>query len=215
VQSTLERFSQKNAHPMSLSPDLQENTVYQLSTFSIEFNATIAPPHIVFASRKELQPIQCLSAVSMLLGNCKRSPRSTRIRTLCIGCSIPPEMMSASIVTLDWSRWLGWQIRSTDVSPCSNSQAVLNYIAKYCTKEETKTATYADLVKEVLPHLNCAKPLLSLVSKTMNKLIVECDWSAQEVCHLLLNIPLQSGSCTVITLDCLPPGGSTVSFLAS
>ncbi|KAH8758769.1 hypothetical protein F5882DRAFT_263196, partial [Hyaloscypha sp. PMI_1271] len=68
---------------------------------------------------------------------------------------------------------------------------VLNYIAKYCTKEEKKTATYADLVKEVLPHLNCAKPLLSLVSKTINKLIRERDWSAQEVCHLLLNIPLQ------------------------
>jgi hypothetical protein len=67
----------------------------------------------------------------------------------------------------------------------------LNYIAKCCTKEEKKTVTYADLVKEVLPRLNCAKPLLSLVSKTMNKLIGERDWSAQEVCHLLLNIPLQ------------------------
>ena len=110
------------------------------------------------------------------------------------------------LVTMAW-------MANTDVSPCSNSQAVLNYIAKYCTKEEKKTATYADLVKEVLPHLNCAKPLLSLVSKTMNKLIGECDWSAQEVCHLLLNIPPQSGSCTVITLDCLPPGGSTAAFL--
>lgn len=156
MQSTLERFSQKNAHPCLFLPISKKIRSTNSPPFSIEFNATIAPPHIVFASRKELQPIQCLSAVSMLLGNCKRSPRSTRIRTLCIRCSLPPEMMSVSIVTLDWSRWLGWQMRSTDVSLCSNSQAVLNYIAKYCTKEEKKTATYAGLVKEVLPHLNCA-----------------------------------------------------------
>ena len=70
---------------------------------------------------------------------------------------------------------------NTDVSQPSNSQAVLNYIAKYCSKEEKKTATYADLVKEVLPHLNSAKPLLSLVPNPMNKLVGEHDWSAQEV----------------------------------
>jgi hypothetical protein len=36
----------------------------------------------------------------------------------------------------------------------------------------------------------------------MNKIIGEGDWSSQEVFHILFNIPLQSGSREIITLDC-------------
>jgi hypothetical protein len=46
--------------------------------------------------------------------------------------------------------------------------------------------------------------MLSLAAKFMNKLLVERDWGAMEVCHLLLNIPLQQGSRQVISLDCRP-----------
>ena len=70
------------------------------------------------------------------------------------------------------------------------------------TKEEKKSTTYLDIVKQLLPFINSNKPLLSLVSKTMNKLIGERDWSSQEVMHIILNIPLQQGSRDVVTLDC-------------
>ncbi len=43
---------------------------------------------------------------------------------------------------------------------------------------------------------------LSLVSKLMNKLVGERDWSAQALSHLLLNLPLQQGSRQVISVDC-------------
>ena len=42
------------------------------------------------------------------------------------------------------------------------------------------------------------------MSKTLNKLIGERDWSAQEISHLLLNCPLQQGSRVVVPLDCRP-----------
>ena len=101
------------------------------------------------------------------------------------------------LVTMAW-------LANTDVSPCTSSQAVLNYIGKYCTKAETKTTSYADLVRQVVPTVNSNRPLLSLVAKVMNKLIGERDWSAQEISHLLLNLPLQSSTRTVLTVDCRP-----------
>lgn len=79
---------------------------------------------------------------------------------------------------------------------------MVNYIAKYAIKEETKSTSYNDMLKQCLPHVNSTKPLLSLVSKLMNKLVSERDWSAQEICHLLLNFPLINQSRTVLTVDC-------------
>ncbi|KID81004.1 ATP-dependent DNA helicase PIF1 [Metarhizium guizhouense ARSEF 977] len=38
----------------------------------------------------------------------------------------------------------------------------------------------------------------------MNKLIAERDYSAQEISHLLLNIPLQEGTRMVVSVDCRP-----------
>jgi ATP-dependent DNA helicase PIF1 len=42
------------------------------------------------------------------------------------------------------------------------------------------------------------------VSKLLNKLIGERDWSAQEVSHILLGLPAQDSSRQVVTLDCRP-----------
>ena len=38
----------------------------------------------------------------------------------------------------------------------------------------------------------------------LNKLIGERDWSAQEVSHLLLQLPVQNSSRGVVSLDCRP-----------
>ena len=90
------------------------------------------------------------------------------------------------------------------MNPPTSSRAVINYIAKYCSKSEKKSTAYTDLLRQVLPRLNERTPLFSVASKLMNKLIGERDWSAQEVCHLLLGLPLQCGSRQVISLDCRP-----------
>ncbi|KAH8654651.1 hypothetical protein BGZ60DRAFT_508337 [Tricladium varicosporioides] len=47
-------------------------------------------------------------------------------------------------------------------------------------------------------------PLLSFVSKMLNKLIGERDWPAQEVSHILLQLPVQKSSRALVSLDCRP-----------
>jgi hypothetical protein len=98
---------------------------------------------------------------------------------------------------------LGW-LANIDISPCTSLQAVITYAAKYCSKSEKKTEPYCKLADQVLPHTAHLQPLLSFSSRLMNKLIAERDYSAQEISHLLLNIPLQEGTRMVVAVDCRP-----------
>ncbi|KAI9652816.1 MAG: hypothetical protein M1829_001469 [Trizodia sp. TS-e1964] len=98
---------------------------------------------------------------------------------------------------------MGW-MANTDVQPPTTLFSVLGYVAKYVSKPEIKSQSYSDLQKLVLPYTNDRAPLLSFVSKMLNKLIGERDWSAQEVSHILLNLSVQESSRTFVTLDCRP-----------
>ena len=98
---------------------------------------------------------------------------------------------------------LAW-LANHDFSPCTSLWAVLAYLAKYTAKAETKTQSYKAVVEEILPRLGSNRPLVSLVARFMNKLASERDWSAMEICHLLLNLPLQEGSRVTRTVDCRP-----------
>jgi hypothetical protein len=98
---------------------------------------------------------------------------------------------------------LGW-LANIDISPCTSLQAVITYAAKYCSKSEKKTEPYCKLADQVLPHTAHLQPLLSFSSRLMNKLIAERDYSAQEISHLLLNIPLLEGTRMVVSVDCRP-----------
>jgi hypothetical protein len=55
-----------------------------------------------------------------------------------------------------------------------------------------------------MPHVSDRNPMLSFVSKLMNKLVGERDYSAQEICHILLGLPLQDDSRVVQSVDCRP-----------
>lgn len=99
---------------------------------------------------------------------------------------------------------LGW-LTNIDISPYTSIQAVLDYVGKYCSKGEKQTESYQDLATGILPKVSHRQPLISFVSRLMNKLVSERDWSAQEVCHLLLNVPLQEGTRVVRTVDCRHP----------
>jgi ATP-dependent DNA helicase PIF1 len=98
---------------------------------------------------------------------------------------------------------LGW-LANIDFSPCTSLQAVINYAGKYCSKSEKKTESYSKLADAVLPKVSHTNPMASFVSKFMNKLIAERDYSSQEVCHILLGLPLQEGSRVVLSVDCRP-----------
>ncbi|KAI0121499.1 ATP-dependent DNA helicase PIF1 [Hypoxylon sp. NC0597] len=96
-------------------------------------------------------------------------------------------------------------LANIDISPYTSVQAVINYAAKYCSKGETPSTTYAEIAKDILPHVTDTNPILSFVSKMMNKLIGERDYSAQEICHVLLGLPLQEDSRVIRNVDCRRP----------
>jgi hypothetical protein len=102
-----------------------------------------------------------------------------------------------ALITLCW-------LANIDCSPCTSVEAVINYAAKYCSKSETQTSTYAQIAKSILPHISSHNPMVSFVSKLMNKLMGERDYSAQEICHVLLGLPLQEDSRVVQSVDCRP-----------
>jgi hypothetical protein len=98
---------------------------------------------------------------------------------------------------------MGW-MANTDIQPPTSLRAVLSYIGKYVSKPEKSSTSYTELQAQVLPYINDRAPLLSFVSKILNKLIREYDWSAQEVSHILLQLPVQKSSRMLVGLDCRP-----------
>jgi ATP-dependent DNA helicase PIF1 len=80
---------------------------------------------------------------------------------------------------------MGW-MANTDIQPPTGMHAVLSYPGKYVSKLERSLVSYMELQTQVLSYINDRAPLLSFVSKMLNKLIGERNWSAQEVSHLLL-----------------------------
>ena len=67
---------------------------------------------------------------------------------------------------------MAWLV-NMDISPCTGEHAVIHYMSKYVSKGEEQTATYQQMMCQLLPHANTCKPLLSAVSKLMNQLIGE------------------------------------------
>jgi ATP-dependent DNA helicase PIF1 len=98
---------------------------------------------------------------------------------------------------------MGW-LANTDIQPPLTMHPVLSYLGKYVSKPEKSSVSYTELQAHVLPYVNDRAPLLSFVSRILNKLIGERDWSAQEVSHILLRLPVQESSRQVVSLDCRP-----------
>ncbi|KAL8376601.1 hypothetical protein RB595_007618 [Gaeumannomyces hyphopodioides] len=76
--------------------------------------------------------------------------------------------------------------------------------AKYVSKAETQTVPFKEMMKGLLPKVSHTRPLVSLVAKMMNKLVAERDWSAMEVCHHQLGLPLVVVSHVFQLVDCRP-----------
>jgi hypothetical protein len=100
---------------------------------------------------------------------------------------------------------LGW-LANTDIQPSTSLKAVIEYAAKYVSKPEKQSTSFQQLQREIINNIPIDAPnaLQKLVASTLNKLVAERDWSAQEVCHVLLNLPMTISTRTVVTLDCRP-----------
>ena len=100
-------------------------------------------------------------------------------------------------ITLTW-------LANTDISVCGDTNAVINYIAKYCSKAETQSVSFGNIIQAILPSLNASHPRLSLVQRAMNRLVAERDISSQELQHYIQGLPLCQSSREIISVDCRP-----------
>ena len=72
---------------------------------------------------------------------------------------------------------IAWQA-NTDVSLCTSVAVVIKYIVKYAVKPEIKLASYCEIATKVIPFVNETRLYQLIVTKLMNKLIRERDYSA-------------------------------------
>jgi hypothetical protein len=112
------------------------------------------------------------------------------------------------LVTLSW-------LANTDVQPCTGAKAVIEYVGKYAAKPEKQSSSYKELAAKVLPFVNANRPFESFVSKVMNTLVGDRDWSAQEVCYLLLDLPLKHNTRRVINVNLRRPEEHAQLFFAA
>ncbi|KAG7009693.1 ATP-dependent DNA helicase [Physcia stellaris] len=82
---------------------------------------------------------------------------------------------------------------------CWNANTDASPAEKQSQKLADVSRTLLDTIKP-----DAENPLTSYITKILNKTIVERDWSAQEICHILLGLDLRDSSRAVESLDLRP-----------
>src|SRR5208282_6575643 len=91
-------------------------------------------------------------------------------------------------------------LANTDISPYTGIEAIINYAVKYYSKIEVQINTYGQITKSILPYISDRNLILSFVSKIINKLIGERDYSAQEIYYIFLKLSLYKDSCIILSV---------------
>ena len=187
------------APPLSLAPEYQLNTFGHLSAVVNRVQRHVCGPSYCLRQHRSRGHTYCRFHFPIPLQERPelRKPDGVSYYRLCAVRNDEHLNHYSPLVSLAW-------LANTDVNPCTGARAMIEYISKYVTKHEEKTATYADVMRKVLQTANPSNALLSAVRKLMNQLIGERDWSAQEICHLLLELPLQQGSRFSLSIDVRP-----------
>lgn len=95
---------------------------------------------------------------------------------------------------------MAW-LANIDMAPCTSLRGVVDYVVKYAAKVEKNSTSYTKLATSLLRIVSNDRPFQSLVTKLMNQLLGEHDWSGQEVCHYILDLPLINSSRVVLSVD--------------
>ena len=92
---------------------------------------------------------------------------------------------------------------NVDMQYCVSRTSVINYCAKYATKSEPRSQPLKDVYKHIIKGLGDSDTSLKAVQKLLINSVGEGDYSAQETCHLLLQIPvfMASRDFVVLSLD--------------
>ncbi|EXX58670.1 uncharacterized protein LOC114530801 [Rhizophagus irregularis DAOM 181602=DAOM 197198] len=94
----------------------------------------------------------------------------------------------------------GWRA-NVDLKPILSIHAALQYISKYASKAEPRSAAFSDILNQILNESQPEDPLLTSVQKLLLHSVAEWDISAQETCHILLGTPLYHSSRQFVILN--------------
>ena len=88
---------------------------------------------------------------------------------------------------------LGWRANS-DISPCTDPRAVATYTSKYASKSEKPSTNFGEVMQAISTHLEQETSSRIVFQKILSGVVMERDYSAQEVCHQLFNRHMMSAS---------------------
>ena len=92
---------------------------------------------------------------------------------------------------------------NVDMQYCVSKHKVIEYITKYATKCEPRSQTMKEVYTNIIHNLKDDSSALKVVQKLLINSVGERDVSAQETCHLLLQLPLVKSTrdYTILSLD--------------
>ena len=94
----------------------------------------------------------------------------------------------------------GWRA-NVDMKYIVSKQKVVEYCAKYATKSEPRSESMREIFQKIVNSLKDGNSSLTVVQKLLINTIAERDYSAQETCHLLLQLPMFKASRDFIVLS--------------
>ena len=95
------------------------------------------------------------------------------------------------------SAWRG----NVDMKYLVSREKVVEYCAKYATKSEPRSETMQETFKTIVNSLKQGNDSLTAAQKLLINSIGERDYSSQETCHLLLQLPLFKASRDFVVLS--------------
>ena len=93
-----------------------------------------------------------------------------------------------------------WQV-NVNLKPILNIYVALQYISKYTSKSESRSAAFSEIYNQILSVSKEDEASLITVQKLLLHSVSERDISVQETAHLLISIPLYHSSQPCISLN--------------
>jgi len=97
--------------------------------------------------------------------------------------------------------WIALWRGNIDVSPVLSKDAAVNYISKYAAKAESMSSELDKIILELAKDASGNDGIQMIVTKTLNRFVVERDFSAQEACHQLLHMQMVGCSRTFESIN--------------
>ena len=94
----------------------------------------------------------------------------------------------------------GWRA-NVDMQYIVSRQKVIEYCAKYATKSEPRSQSMREIFEKIVHNVRPTNSVLTVIQKLLISTIGERDYSSQETCHILLQLPMFKASRDFVVLS--------------